>query len=537
MRSRLLGAVLLAAGCSGLIDGGQRQPSDEPGGPLVSASDAITSPQVRRLTRAEYQATVEDLFPQAPRVEVPRELAIDGHGTIARAQLVGYADTSAFLDAAEAIAEAVAPSLDTQLAACSAAACRTTWMAAFLERCFRGVPDDAQVQRYVALLESTEGGPTQVERLQVVVVAALSSPDFLYRKELGLEATGRVRTLTPDELAARLSYLVWLAGPDAELTRVARSGDLANPDVRKAQLARLLADPKARRSARAFVRDWLALGPSRIPSKSADTLSGLPDTVAADAERALDLLIDDVAAPATGTFAGLLRADYAFVNASLAPLFGATPPSGTGFSRVTLDSKRRGVLFQPVVFAAHTKEAGVSPFPMGKFLLENVTCESVGNPPASFPTVEEPAGTGRTLRQELEARTSGSGCVECHQRIGPPGFAFLPFDPLGRYRAADGANRPFDTSGSFTFEKSKAAITFADAASLSQALSTSEDLMHCLSRRSFRFAFGRFEAPDEAEVLARLDESAVAQRTSVKALFEQLVTADTFTSVRVRETP
>jgi hypothetical protein len=266
-------------------------------------------------------------------------------------------------------------------------------------------------------------------------------------------------------------------------------------------------------------------------------LSGLPDSVPADAERALDLLIDDVAAPATGSIAGLLRANHAFVNASLAPLFGASPPSGTSFTRVTLDARRRGVLFQPLVFASHTKEAGVSPFPLGKFLLENVTCETVGQPPASFPTVEEPAGSGRTLRQELEARTSGPGCVECHQRIGPAGFAFLPFDPLGRYRAADGANRPFDTRGAFTFEKSQATIAFADAAELSTTLSTSADLMHCISRRAFRFTFGRFESAEEAELLARLDADAVAQRTNVAALLEALVTSEAFTTVRVQETP
>jgi Protein of unknown function (DUF1585)/Protein of unknown function (DUF1588) len=134
----------------------------------------------------------------------------------------------------------------------------------------------------------------------------------------------------------------------------------------------------------------------------------------------------------------------------------------------------------------------------------------------------------------LEERTSSAACTSCHSRIGPVGFAFLPFDPIGRHTPADGAGRPFDTSGSFTFERSRAAVQFADSAGLSRALAQAPDLQKCVARRMFRLAHGRFESPrDEAKVL-ELEDTAVSTKTLAERLLREVVTAEAFEQVPVK---
>jgi hypothetical protein len=52
--------------------------------------------------------------------------------------------------------------------------------------------------------------------VRAAIVAALVSPNFLYRPEVG-EFPASPTQLTPHEVAARLSYFLWSSTPDREL--------------------------------------------------------------------------------------------------------------------------------------------------------------------------------------------------------------------------------------------------------------------------------------------------------------------------------
>ena len=62
-------------------------------------------------------------------------------------------------------------------------------------------------------------GGSHAEGIEVMIRAALQSPDFLYRLEppTGAEAGQRMVPLTQYELATRLSYLIWGSGPSDAL--------------------------------------------------------------------------------------------------------------------------------------------------------------------------------------------------------------------------------------------------------------------------------------------------------------------------------
>ncbi len=531
--------------CTGVV-GTATVPAGGPGTPGAGGNDPvppktltefITSPQLRRLSQNEYRHSVADLFADPTLdAQVPLELVLSGHSQIAGAQKVGYDDSNAFLGAAELIAEKKANALDTQVKKCADAACVKGWVEKFLSTAFRGPVAAEVLARYVDTLNAAEAGDTSVDRMKTFVLSVLSSPEFLYRKEIGSGGPGvAVKSLDDFEIAARLSALVWQSLPDSELSAAARAGMLQDGAQRQAQFERMLQDPKASRGLRAFINDWMGLSVNRVASKSMETLNQTPASLAGDAERSFELLVDDaLLANKAGRFSDVLTADSAFVNSALAPLYQVGAPQ-SGFDKVKLPTaERRGVLTQTLVLAAHTKESGVSPFPLGKFILENITCESVGNPPASFPTVEDKPDSANTLRKELEAKTSGAACAYCHNRISPVGFAFLPFDPIGRYKATDGAGRPFDTSGSLTFERSQTAVQFNNASELSEKLAAQVDLQKCVARRLFRFNYGRYEAAADEAALSQLETAAVDTQTATAALMRQLVAAEDFQRVRVQ---
>ena len=86
--------------------------------------------------------------------------------------------------------------------------------------------------------------------IEAAVEAVLVSPDFLFMRESdpAKSAAGDVHKISDVELATRLSFFLWSSIPDDELLSLAEKKQLSKPDVLKAQVARMLADPKSRRS-------------------------------------------------------------------------------------------------------------------------------------------------------------------------------------------------------------------------------------------------------------------------------------------------
>lgn len=138
-----------------------------------------------------------------------------------------------------------------------------------------------------------------------------------------------------------------------------------------------------------------------------------------------------------------------------------------------------------------------------------------------------------TLRQKLESITKNQPCLTCHERIGPPGFSFLPFDPVGRFKNSDAKGRPYDTTGSLLFDGS-APMPFTSAADLSTKLAARPEIQKCIARRMFRWAYGRFEADIDQSGLNTIESTSVASSAGVAQTLQQIVAAPNFGQVRVR---
>jgi hypothetical protein len=99
----------------------------------------------------------------------------------------------------------------------------------FLRRAFRRPFDEDEAARYLALYDlAAERGTPYEAAIKVPLQAILASPHFLFKVENGVAEAerGGVRPLTDYELATRLSYFLWSSMPDEELFRLAAQGQL-----------------------------------------------------------------------------------------------------------------------------------------------------------------------------------------------------------------------------------------------------------------------------------------------------------------------
>ncbi len=108
----------------------------------------------------------------------------------------------------------------------------------FVPRAFRRPVSKELVQKYVQLaLARLDAGRSFEDAVRAGITSVLCSPQFLL---LNYEPVVDDYTL-----ASRMSYFLWSSMPDDELMQLAAAGKLRDPLVRRAQVKRMLADPKS----------------------------------------------------------------------------------------------------------------------------------------------------------------------------------------------------------------------------------------------------------------------------------------------------
>jgi hypothetical protein len=128
---------------------------------------------------------------------------------------------------------------------------------AFAERAWRRPLVPGEREAILASYRSDRADGTKHDpALRAALARVLSSPWFLYRVDQ--PATGpRWQPVSGDELATRLSFLLWDSIPDATLR--ATASRLREPGVLEAQLQRLLGDGRVRGMAEEFGARWLGV--------------------------------------------------------------------------------------------------------------------------------------------------------------------------------------------------------------------------------------------------------------------------------------
>jgi len=266
------------------------------------------------------------------------------------------------------------------------------------------------------------------ESMRVGYKAVLCSPDFLYFQE----KRGSVDDFA---LAARLSYFLWNALPDAELSSLAERQVLNRPETLRAQVERMLKHPKAERFIQNFLAQWLdlrlidATTPDRKIYPEFDT--ALQEAMVAEAQHFFeDVLKNDL------SLTSFVDADFTFVNERLATHYGIEGVKGPAMRRVSLPpgSHRGGVLTMASVLKVTANGSYTHPVHRGVWVLRNILGKPPEPPPPNAGAVEPDLRGAKTIREQLDVHRKSAACASCHVKIDPLGFALESFDVTGAWR-------------------------------------------------------------------------------------------------------
>jgi mono/diheme cytochrome c family protein len=283
----------------------------------------------------------------------------------------------------------------------------------------------------------------------------LASPEFLVRFEPDPDgiAPNTPYRISDMALASRLSFFLWSTVPDEELLKLATAKKLHEPLVLKAQLTRMLRDPKSIAIVDNFAEQWLFLRNLKNASPAMEAFPDFDDNLRQSMRQETRLFFESIMREDRSVM-DLLNADYTFVNGRLATHYGMTGIYGSQFRRVPVtDPARRGLLGQASILTVTSYPNRTSPVQRGKWILTNILGVPPTPPPPDVPPLKEDGLVAKTLRARMETHRANTVCAGCHKVMDPVGFALENFDGVGQYRATyDGEQ--IDPSG-VLFEGSK----------------------------------------------------------------------------------
>jgi hypothetical protein len=262
----------------------------------------------------------------------------------------------------------------------------------------------------------------------------LSSPWFLYRVEQPASGPSW-QSVSGDELATRLSFLLWDSIPDDELR--ANATLLHEPAVMEQQLRRMLKDARMRGMGEEFGARWLGVrdfvtNHGRNLKQFPEFTPAVRDALAEEPVRFFtDMFVND------RPVGDVIAADAVVINDVLAQHYGIPDVTGPQWRRIEKVSAygRGGLLGFGAMLAKQSASSRTSPVKRGAWVVQLVG-ERLPKVPAGVPPLPETPPDGLSVREITERHRQDAACAGCHMRIDPYGMTLEQYDALGRRRPA-----------------------------------------------------------------------------------------------------
>ena len=532
-----------------------KQPTDEERRVFMDAMAKIKylSPKdpgafvIRRLTKVEYGNTLHDLMGVDPAVvhELPDEVSGEGYlNTLSPLQMEQY-----LVIANEVLNRALAPTNapptevqkhlfgDSPAPGTDARAAAKKVARSLARKAYRRPPSDAEVDVLMKVSDlAGQNKLTYPAALRLMLKAILVSPQFLFiTPAAGAEAGRDIVALDDYQLASRLSYLLWATMPDAELSQQADNGKLHEPAVLKAQVLRLLKDPRSRALFDGFGAQWLDLG--NLASKTFDTAkfplmtTGLRAAMYDEARLLFDSIVRE-----NRSVVSFIDCDYTFLNETLARIYGLEKTvTGPEMRKVQLtNADRGGILGMPGILAATSFPNRTSAVKRGVWVLEQVLGEHVPPAPPNVPPLDKQdkkTVANMTLRQRTELHRTNAVCANCHKMLDPIGFGLENFDAIGRWRDHDDTGGAIDAAGELPGGK-----RFASPRELKAIIAARKsDLARNVTEKLLAYALCRqLEGYDEI-VVDHLMQTIAKDDCRMQTIITEIVASYPFTHRRIQE--
>ena len=507
-----------------------------------SAEAPAATPQLRRLTEAQYRASIADIFGDDIKVagRFEPDLRVDG---LLAAGTSAVSVTPGGLEQYETLARQIAEQVVDEKHRQHLVGCGPGPADPSGRDCARAFFDRVGLRLYrrplgpselgVALANSEKSqkllGGDYYAGLAAGLSGLLSGIEFIFQVDNDVPDPARPgqRTLDGWSRATRMSYLLWNSTPDAELLEAARSGALMTDAGLAAQADRLIASPRFLLGARALFDDYLRFDDLNTVSKDASIYPVYrSEATVAAREQTLRGLVDLLIIK-RGDFRDMLTSRRMPINGVLSPLY-RTPVAEQGWSTVEYDDNdpRGGILTQIAFLAGHSHPGRSSPTLRGKAILEILMCEEVPTPPAnvSFTVVQDVSNPKyQTTRQRLEAHLSDEECASCHKRMDPIGLALENYDGAGQYRKTENGVT-IDAQGELDHVK------FDGAIELGKVLHDNPKVPACFAENALRYSLGRKLVPADEPLREAVQARFVQAKYRVPDLIRGIAANPTYYS-------
>jgi len=466
----------------------------------------------RRLNRAEYINTVRDLFGVGHDFKLDQLLPADGGGgegfdTTGDTLFTSSIHIEKYLASAEQITQLILPdrprgqTRELILARERILFRQPGWfgksepiarevISTFARRAWRRPVTNEEVAELMKLFtRGNQRGDSFAASVRLAIQGALISPHFLFLAEPEPAKPG-IQQLAGVPLASKLSYFLWSSTPDKELLALAEQGRLSDTNIYRAQIRRMLKDPKAASLGKRFALQWLNLDQLGGEVKPDATKYPEFDAALARAMKGEVTAFFNHLVHEDRSLLELIDSKYTFANQRLAGLYGLAGVKGDELQFVQLaDARRGGLIGMAGIHALTSYPVRTSPVLRGRWLLEALLGDKIPPPPPDVPALNEAAAEkpgGLSLRKQLEQHRIKAECAACHDKMDPLGFGLENFDSLGRWRD-ELHGEPVEAKGTLPSGE----VYEGPDGLKNVLLDRKEKIMRHLARKMTGFAFGR----------------------------------------------
>ena len=524
----VLFGVLLLAGC-------EQAPTE----PLDNAS----LPRTRLLTGEQYANTIAQVFgedisesilpPMPPMARTDGLLASGAAFAGVTSDQISQIQLSAASVAEQVVDEDhrdfLIPCRPESISA-GDSACARQFLGETARLLYRRPLDEARLTELVDIASyATEQTEDFYDGLALAIEAILLSPEVIFivdQTEPDPNRPGEQR-LDDYSLAARLSFFLWNAPPDANLLLAAENGELSNPEGLARTVDRLIASSRLEAGMRAFFDDMLGFDDFNSLAKDPMVYPMVTGATLADArEQTLRTIIDHVLTE-EADYRDLFTTRKTFMSMSLAPVYGT--PSRDGWVPYEFDesSPRIGLLTHVSFLAANSHAVRSSPTLRGKAMRELFLCQHVPEPPpdVDFSGLAEDENA-LTARARLKVHNENPSCAGCHLITDPMGLSLENFDGAGLFRETeDGAE--LDITGELD------GIFYDDISGLASAMRDHPKLSYCLVNRLYAYGTGGpVTLKDDRDTLSWLETKFIDGGHKLPAVLRDLALSQAFSSIR-----
>jgi hypothetical protein len=557
----MLAGSALTSACSGDIGklpfdtgGGGGSSGGGPGGDAGAAGSPIDNPQfepapggMRKLLARQYVNSIRLVLGDtaASVAYAPKDSTLGDFESIAAAELsLAPSAIEAFETSARDVAAAVVtdPVAMTQLVTCSPAAaddaaCHQQVIETVGHRLWRRplTPEEVAPIVEIAKAAAIEYGSFD-NGVEYALLALLQSPYFLYTIEVGVpdpEHPGWFK-LTGPELATRMSLFLNDTIPGWELLQAAEQGQLDTPEQVRTTARDLLKRPQARAAIAAFYDALYKLKDLPDTGKDPAVFPTFTPAVGQSMRAESLMFFEDVIFNQNADYRTIFSADYTFIDANLAAIYGLPAPSGGGFQKVTIPANqfRRGFIGHASHLTRNAHAAQTSPTRRGVFVSNMLLCKEIPPPPPGVSTDFPPFDPNNpmTKKEFLEKihQKGSAQCAGCHTLMDPIGYSLESFDGIGKYRTEDENGLPIDPSGEVADFGA-----FKDAVELAQLLHDDPRTMNCIVSELFRQSMGHEETKGERPAITAIQNGFEASGFKLQEAIVEIVASPAFSYVNL----